>query len=407
MLNMSKAFVIDGDDTMSYSDLLSSASSARHYFRTIKTGSLCAFALNTISALAHGKDIVLADSDLSEDEQTALGIDDANVKYPLENAADISSFEELVAALKNSPSQITIFTSGTSGLPKKVVHTVESLTRAVRCTLPDFVWGFAYNPTHIAGLQVMFQFFLNANTAVNLFGKSKSEIYYAIDSFKITHISATPTFYRLLFPEEHTHDSVVRLTCGGEKSGKSLYDALQKVFPNAKINNIYASTEFGTLLVSNGENFKIPENLASVVKIENSQLCVHKNLVGASDSLQLDGDFYKTGDIVEIVDAESGSFKFLARASNMINVGGYKVNLEEVEDALRAFAEISDASAFGKPNSVLGNILCVDIKLAPDADINAAQIRFRLEKKLQPYKIPRLINFVETLRLTRTGKAQR
>lgn len=399
----------DGDSVLTYPELLERVNAAQSYYPALQTGSLVEFVSNLVVALARGGDVVLLDSDLSADEVAGLGISGRNEARKIEGApfADIGAVLE---AVKKSPSKISIFTSGTTGLPKKVEHTVASLAAHVRVSenCSGHVWGFCYSPTHMAGMQVLFQILFNRNAAVNLFRKSKQAVYESIDKYGITHISATPTFYRLLLPEKAAHPSVRRITLGGEKSDKALYGALLEVFPNAKINNIYASTEGGTLLASGGEYFKIPDGEEGrIIVDENNELLVHKSLLGESDSFILDGDFYRTGDLVEWIGEGKREFRFLGRKSSLVNVGGYKVNLEEVEDALRSMPEVADALAFGQKNSVLGNILCADIKLKEGAQADVARIRNFLADKLQPFKIPRKIRFVVSMESTATGKIKR
>jgi len=63
-------------------------------------------------------------------------------------------FELIKAGAKSW--KIGLYTSGTTGRPKKVYHTFASLTRNVKTgdKYADNVWAFAYNPTHVAGVQV-------------------------------------------------------------------------------------------------------------------------------------------------------------------------------------------------------------------------------------------------------------
>lgn len=127
--------------------------------------------------------------------------------------------DEVVKALQQSASEITIFTSGTTGQPKKVIHSVQGLTRSVRCAerYQWQVWAYAYNPTHMAGLQVFFQAFENQNTLVNVFGLARNEVYSLIEKYSVTHISATPTFYRLLLPLKKNILLYSGLLLGGRK----------------------------------------------------------------------------------------------------------------------------------------------------------------------------------------------
>ena len=134
----------------------------------------------------------------------------------------LKDMDELIEALSQSTSEITIFTSGTTGQPKRVTHSVATLARNVRkgAQYKEHVWAYAYNPTHMAGTQVFFQALMNQSTMVNVFGKQRDVVYQQIERYGITHISATPTFYRMLMPFEKAYSSVKRVTLGGEKSDK-------------------------------------------------------------------------------------------------------------------------------------------------------------------------------------------
>jgi acyl-coenzyme A synthetase/AMP-(fatty) acid ligase len=359
-------------------------------------------------ALVSNQPLVLLDSDLSPHEIDEVDEKMINISVPLKKLY-FSSVEDVIAQLNRSVSEITLFTSGTTGQPKKVTHTVSSLIRSIKVSeqYKNQVWAFAYNPAHMAGLQVFFQAFENKNTLVNLFNASRVEIYGAIEKYRITHISATPTFYRLLSPVERKYEHVQRVTLGGEKSDQKLHNVIMQIFPNAKINNIYASTEAGSLFVAKGEYFQIPESLINKIKIEEDELLLHKSLLGESDSFDFSEDYYKTGDLIEWIDKNTGLFRFKSRKNELINVGGYKVNPEEIENIITQIGGVEQAIVYGKPNSVLGNILCADVKLEKNISLSELYIRQYLIGKLQDYKIPRKIQFVESFKITRTGKIKR
>lgn len=407
-MDCEKTFLIDGGSQISYGKLLDFVSNSECFYPSLKTSKLTDFILNFILAIANGKDVCLLDSDLSEAEISTLGVNNVNCKVHLK-PQKFSTISGLLHSIESSNSKIAIFTSGTSGDVKKIQHTAANLVKFTRrnSLYEKHVWGFAYNAAHIAGVQVLLQALFNTNKMVNFFGKDADEICRLIDENLISHISATPTFYRLLLANKSEHLSVLRLTCGGEKSGTALHKRLLKIFPNAKINNIYASTEFGALLASNGEFFKIPESLAKLVLIKDGELLVHKSLLGAFENLKLENDFYKTGDIVEFLQDNSGLFRFQTRAGDIVNVGGYKVNLEEVEDVLREYKGVLDARVYGRKNSVLGNILCADIKFENANKAEISDIRSFLSKKLQAFKIPRKINFTDEIKSSRNGKLKR
>lgn len=401
-------FLIDNERVYTYTDLLDSLNASSQFYPLYKTADIYAYFVNLIQSLITNKPLVLLDSDLNPSEIDGVDESMVNVAEAVEHP-QYADMEEVVAALQQSSSEITIFTSGTTGQPKKVIHSVSTLTRSVRTgdRYKGQIWAYAYNPTHMAGLQVFFQAFENLNTFINVFNKQRSEVYELIAKHQVTHVSATPTFYRLLLPYETAYESVVRVTLGGEKSDQNLYDNIVKIFPSAKINNVYASTEAGSLFAAKGDCFQIPEKIIDMFAVVDDELLIHKSLLGRSDSFKFEGDYYHSGDLIEWVDKEQGLFRFKSRKNELINVGGYKVNPGEVESVLLSIEGVKQVLVYGKANSVLGNVLCADIQLQEGSTLTNVDIKKALASQLQDFKIPRRIKFVEEFELTRTGKLKR
>lgn len=403
-----KLFLINSNESYSYNDILTNINSSHEYCKTIRTNNIYTYLINLLVAIVSDNPVTLIDSDMSNEEIYNSSINELNQKEII-NKEYLDNVYDLFEKIKRSKTEITLFTSGTTGQPKKVIHTIPSLLRNVRISEAycDQVWAFAYNPTHMAGLQVFFQAFLNMNTIVNLFNYSRQDILSSIEYYSITNISATPTFYRMLFPLEQTFNGVTRITLGGEKSDNKLLKKLESIFPNAKFNNVYASTESGSLFATNGEFFQIPENIVNLVKVVDNELLVHRSLLGKSESFVFVNDYYYTGDLIEWQDIEKRTFRFVSRKNELINVGGYKVNPSEVENAIQGIDEIKQVVVYGKSNSLLGNILCADIVLKNEDSLSESEIRNILATFLQDFKIPRRIKFVKEISLTRTGKVKR
>ncbi len=393
--------LIDKNFTFSYEELIAEFSTKNSYQKFLNGKSLKEFFTDFTFAILNGFPVELVDEQVSG-------------KIPLEivtvnSPKAIQSFEELQTLLLASNSEVVLYTSGTTGQPKRIIHQLKNLARNVKIS-EDFrndVWGFAYNPTHMAGIQVFLQALYNGSSIINVFEKPKSEVFDSFERFGVTHLSATPTFFRLLFPATETFPKVRRLSIGGEKSNAQLIGNITKLFPNAKINNIYASTEAGSLFTSNGDTFSVPEKNKSWIKFVEDELFIHKDQLGYSESMVLDGDFYATGDLVEWIDQEKTKFRFLSRKNEMINVGGYKVNPSEVEEIIEKNPAVQEVLIFGRENPILGNILCAEIVLQKDIVLTEADLRAFLKKELINYKIPRKIIFVEELTTTRTGKKSR
>lgn len=364
------------------------------------------------------KNNILLDADFSDTELNDLGINSEDIEkasYQQNNIAlKYSSFQELFEFFENSKEELSIdiYTSGTTGRPKKVSQNLKNIMRYVRKgdNHENNIWAFAYNPTHFAGLQVFFQALLNENAIIYVFGSDFKVNYDEIVSYKVTHISCTPTYMKMMLNYVINENKIIKsLTFGGERFDEKIEEIIKNKFPNAKLRNVYASSEAGSLLASDGKSFKIPNRYKNLIKISvDEELIIHKDLLGDSDSFQLNGEWYHTGDLVEFINND-GAFIFRNRISDFINVGGYKVNPSEIEELLKTIENVKDALLIGKKNSLIGNVLVAYVILFKDEDkkIKKKQIIETLRKTLQDWKIPQIIKFVDTFELTRTGKIKK
>jgi len=314
-------------------------------------------------------------------------------------------------------------TSGTTNIPKLVSHTLMSLTRTTKIDIESgskFRWGLLYDIYRFAGLQVFLQSIMSGGTLIipdqNFY--LKDTINFFIEK-KCNALSATPSFWRkiLMLPESDFLKLDI-VTLGGEIADEFILQALVKKFPNAKITHIYASTEAGvgfsvkdgragfplTFLTDgvNGIKLKISDKKTLMIKPEKRI----QKYIGNYNLYENDG-YIDTGDIVEIKDDR---VYFLGRDSGSINVGGNKVHPEEVEQVLLSSNLIFAAYVYAKKNPILGNIVCADVVLK---DKNADKEKVKLEilkfcrKKLENFKVPAILNFVEDLEITQSGKLRR
>jgi len=255
----------------------------------------------------------------------------------------------------------------------------------------------------MAGIQVVFQALLNENLIVELFGLPNEKIINRLSKCNITHLSATPTFYRLLDSKNEVFKSVKRITLGGEKSDKITIDKIKKIFPEAGMTNIYATTEFGTLFISDGESFSIKSTIVDKVKFDDNTLLVHQSLLGENYT---DSEWYNTGDKINVVSDDPFRFKFIGRESSIINIGGYNVFPKEIEDIILNIEGVKLVRVYAKKNSVIGNMLIAEVIKKSDSNLTEKLIINNLKEKLQAHKIPRIIKFVATISLTRSGKVK-
>lgn len=358
---MSKLFYYDKIEgfEISYQNLFNDLSNEDIYFKYCKTNSYYQVFKHIILSLILGEELVLLDNDFSKEEIDKL-IGDEKLIFSSKacNLIGKITFKYIQKKINYNKHnwKITLFTSGTTGLPKKISHDFDSISRFVKNDKKRErnVWGFAYNPTHMAGLQVFFQAFLNQNTIVRLFGLSRKNCIELINDFNITNISATPTFYRLLLPPDMICPSLKNLTSGGEKFDSTTIQKLNLMFPNSRIRNVYASTEAGALFASKDDIFHITPESSHLMKIYDNELYLHGSLIGEADNLELIDGWYRTGDLIDIVSKNPYTFRFVSRKNDVINTGGYKVNPNEVEDVIRSCDGVIDVSVFWKKKQSFG-----------------------------------------------------
>lgn len=316
----------------------------------------------------------------------------------------IKDVDDLIQNMHQTNQSIQLHTSGTTGEPKIVYQPFKNMVRNIKVSENriDDVWGLFYQPIRMAGYQVLFQTLLNKNTLVNMFRYEYKDVQDRLVRFGVTHISATPTLYKMIVSDDIVFDKIQQITFGGEGSNEKLQQSIQKYFPNARIKNIYASTEVGSLFASDGELFKLPSN-SDLVKIENGKLLVHKDVVGNSESIQFEGDWFDTGDLIEMV--TDTHFKILGRDSNIVKVAGYNVNIESVEMKIQRLDFIKMCKVYSEESSVLGNILCCEI--IPYGELNLRDLKSKFREILEKQEIPSKIRFVKSIEINENGKIKR
>ena len=112
-----------------------------------------------------------------------------------------------------------------------------------------------------------------------------------------------------------------------------------------------------------------------------------------------------TGDLARF-DAD-GAYTIVGRLKDMYISGGENVYPAEIENVLHTHPEISDAAVFGLPDRTWGEIGCAAVVPVAGAELQAGSLRAWLKERLARYKVPRRIEFVDTLPVTGAGKVDK
>ena len=319
----------------------------------------------------------------------------------LTNGEKVKDWNDLIVVLKKENQNIELFSSGTTGEPKIIYQSFQNMIRNVRIDDKDSIWAMFYHPNRMAGYQVLFQSLLNKNTLVNMFRYDFKDVQDRLLKYKVTHISATPTLYKMILGP--IFESVKQITFGGEGSTKDLHHKISKYFPNARIKNIYASTEGGSLFASNGDLFHIPTNYMDKIRIVDNEIHLHKDIIGESNSITLTDNWYNTGDLVEFVN--ENEFRIVGRSSNVVKIAGYNVNVESVELKIQRLDGVKLCKVYSKENSLLGNILISEIVVQNGYDFK--EIKNKIKENLEKFEIPTKIKEVESIEMSENGKIKR
>jgi acyl-coenzyme A synthetase/AMP-(fatty) acid ligase len=310
-------------------------------------------------------------------------------------------------------------TSGTSGPPKLVVHTLRTLTGAIAPAALQ-QWATFYDIRRYGGLQI----FLRA-----LAGRGSltlGSVDEGIDAFLIrlgragvTHISGTPSHWRkvLMSAEARRIDpAYVRLS--GEVADDAVLAALRTLYPRARIEHAYASTEAGVAFAVDDGKAGFPaawlESEGAVrMRIVDGALQLRSDraalrfLGAGAPALADEEGFVDTGDMVE---RRGDRLFFLGRRGGIINVGGAKVHPEEVEAALNAHAAVRASRVFARANAITGALVVADVVLRDEHASEPGlerEILAACRARLPAHMTPARLRFVADLPMTGAGKLAR
>ena len=311
-------------------------------------------------------------------------------------------------------------TSGTTGLPKIVPHTLRSLSRSVyRFTGPSRpVWGLLYDPTRFAGLQVVLQALIGGGqlVAVDTTAPLGDQVATLADN-NCTHLSATPTLWRrLLMVPHYKRLSLKQITLGGEIADQSTLNALRIAFPDARLSHIYASTEAGVgFSVTDGQaGFplayleKAPGNVRMTIR--DGVLWLRPPLTELRPGLPgIETDavgYICSGDRVSI---SNNRIVFLGRENGQINIGGVKVYPETIEAVVKMVPGVALVKVSAKRSPVTGALVLAEIQL--EAGVDADKTRKRIlevcRAGLDREAVPAIIRFVDGFQTNAAGKLMR
>jgi acyl-CoA synthetase (AMP-forming)/AMP-acid ligase II len=360
---------------------------------------------------------------------------------PGPHLAFASLLEEKIAAqplpqLEADAVRMLMFTSGTTGRPKGVLHTHNSLHALIR-QLRDS-WHIAPGDTflvpspvsHIGGSIYAFEMPLLLGTKAILMDRwSADEAVPIMVSAQVTHMAgATPFLEQILAAAEKAGTRIPSLKvfiCGGASVPPSLIRRGAAWFERAVVSRVYGSTEVPVTTVgamTHGDVAHAAETdgrpgLADVKLADTSGNLVAEGEICARGPQMLAGylhiedeasafdaeGFYRTGDIGRWVDG--GYLVVTGRAKDIIIRNGENISPKEVEDVLLAHPGISEVALVGLPDPRTGERVCAVIVPRPGAAPDVAALKsFLGAEGVAMFKCPEQVVLWDALPKNDAGK---
>ncbi|MDD6211206.1 MAG: AMP-binding protein [Bacteroidales bacterium] len=350
---------------------------------------------------------------------------------------------------ENDDVSLLYFTSGTTGNPKMVTHTFtyplghivtasywhNLHEKSLHLTLADTGWGKA-----VWG-KLYGQWLAGANVFVYDFDKfTPADVLTMISQYGITSFCAPPTVFRFLIREDLSKYDISTLkycTIAGEALNPKVYEEFYNL-TGIKLMEGFGQTETTLtiatypwvepkpgsmgipnpqydvdLITSDGRSAEAGEQGQIIIRTDKrTPVGLFKEYYRDPEKTfeaHHDGIYY-TGDVAWR--DEDGYFWFVGRADDVIKSSGYRIGPFEVESALMTHPAVVECAITGVPDEVRGQVVKATIVLSKEYKQKAGEalikeIQDHVKRVTAPYKYPRIIEFVEELPKTISGKIRR
>ncbi|HIU56096.1 MAG TPA: AMP-binding protein [Candidatus Gallibacteroides avistercoris] len=352
-------------------------------------------------------------------------------------------------ANSNDDISLLYFTSGTTGNPKMVAHDFtyplghiitgsfwHNLNeQSLHLTLADTGWGKA-----VWG-KLYGQWIAGANVFVYDFDKfTPADVLVMIEKYHITSFCAPPTVFRFLIREDLSKYNITSLkycTIAGEALNPKVYEEFFRI-TGIKLMEGFGQTETTltvatypwvepkpgsmgvtnpqydvALLTNDGRWAEDGEQGQIVIRTDKGRpLGLFKEYYRDAEKTReaYHDNIYYTGDVAWR--DEDGYFWFVGRADDVIKSSGYRIGPFEVESALMTHPAVVECAITGVPDEVRGQVVKATIVLAAAykdkaGDELVKEIQDHVKHVTAPYKYPRVVEFVDELPKTISGKIRR
>jgi acyl-coenzyme A synthetase/AMP-(fatty) acid ligase len=333
------------------------------------------------------------------------------------------------------------YTSGTTGMPKGVVHTWDRFFGLVRPAVaprlsPRLLRSLLLPlpMCYYSGLLGALATLLSGGKLILMDRFRPRLMWEFIEQEQVTQVGASPTMFRLMLRvkghEQYRVSSVQRITYSMEPMAPELARALHERFQCA-IEQFYGMNETGNiswtslddppeiaattvgkavpgarLRIVDDERQPLPDGERGEVAVKTSQM-----MLGYYRSPELtarvfdDEGWFYTGDVGYIGD--DGNLRLVDRKRDLIIRGGQNIYPAEVEAYLELHPAVHRAGVVGVPHELSGQVVWAFVELEPGTTLTAPELRSYCRGNIANFKVPSQVRFVERMPLSVTDKVQR
>jgi acyl-CoA synthetase (AMP-forming)/AMP-acid ligase II len=338
--------------------------------------------------------------------------------------------------------KLVLYTSGTTGRPKAVLHSHNSLIRATLMCARH--WGIAPGDTtlmpspitHVTGFSHGLEMPFYGGTRCVLMEKwDAAEAAAIIEREQVAFtIGATPFLQELMDVAEAkslTLPSLRLFPCGGAAVAPEIIYRVARVLPNCRAFRVYGSSEAPMITLgfcAPGQERLAAETDGEIVDYEvrvvdlegrilgigqEGEICArgpalflgYADPVHSAEAFDAEG-FFRTGDIGYVT--ADNAVVFTGRIKDLINRGGEKISAKEVEDLLHQHPGVMNAAVVAMPHARLGETVCAYVIPRPGQEVTAADITALLDAAgVAKQKYPERFIFVDDFPTTASGKVKK
>nr|MDO8090160.1 class I adenylate-forming enzyme family protein [Candidatus Sigynarchaeota archaeon] len=351
------------------------------------------------------------------------------------------------AMMRVSPEDdfLIIYTGGTTGLPKGVVHTQGACIQGELGLIEtlgveedeDMVMMFHLPPSHVGGsCDILLSTLLAGGTLVILEHLRPKELLELIEKHRVTFFGGVATLFRILFMYEdfdkYDLSSVKIIVAAAEPLPPDLNKEIRRRFPQATLCIGYGLTEAGAgwvgiqrrddpeekklysvgrpaegikVKIVDDEGRELPPGETGEILVKGPP--VMKTYVDRErnkEAFTEDG-WLRTGDLGYV--DEDGYLYLVGRKKEMIKVAGYAVYPARIEEYLEKHPDIRTAAVIGFPHEIYGEAVAAFIVPRGGAALKEEDVIRYCEEGLPDYEVPRKVVFKESLPLSRLGKVEK